>query len=50
MLEGKQPRGSSKEQTEGVEQEVPLDQGEASVQVWAARVSLCCRLGLCCCA
>lgn len=33
-----------------MEQEVPRDQGAAFVQVWAARVSLCCRLGLCCCA
>lgn len=34
----------------GVEPEGPLDPGEASVQGWAARVSLCYRSGLCCCA
>lgn len=34
----------------GVEPEAPRDWGEASVQGWAARASLCCRPGLCCCA
>lgn len=35
---------------QGVEQDVLLDRGAASVQVSEAMVSPCCRLGLCCCA
>lgn len=34
----------------GEEPEAPRDWGEASVRGWAARVSLCCRPSLCCCA
>lgn len=34
----------------GEEPEAPRGWGEASVRGWAARVSLCCRPGLCCCA